>query len=91
LPRSIEASFSDAWPSIRNTHLALLLSAIASWIIGAIAAAQTVYWLGASLVVGTLVSLFVTMIFSRTLTRLIISIDAVLVWLGERKGLLLGI
>ncbi len=88
LPKAVEAGFSRAWPSIRNTHLVLLLLAIATWSVGAITTAQTIYWLGAALVPGTLVSLFVIMIFSRTLMRSILSIDAVQVWLNERKWLL---
>jgi preprotein translocase subunit SecD len=88
LPKAVEASFSKAWPSIRNTHLALLLLAIVTWSVGAITTAQTIYWLGAALVTGTLVSLFVIMIFSRTLMRSILSIDAVQGWLNERKWLM---
>jgi preprotein translocase subunit SecD len=85
LSRAAEASFSTAWPSIRNTHLALGLLAIAAWVVGAIVATQTIRWLGISLVVGTLASLFATMVFGRTLIRLIVDIDAVQGWLSEQK------
>lgn len=85
LPRAIEIGLSNAWPSICNTHLALGLLAIATWIVGAVVAAQTIRWVGTALVTGTLVSLFATMIFGRTLIRLIASIDAVQAWLSEQK------
>jgi protein-export membrane protein SecD len=85
LPRAVEASFSNAWPSILNTHLALGLLGIATWIVAAIVAAQTIRWLGLSLITGTLVSLFATMVFDRTLTRLIAGIGAVQAWVGEQE------
>jgi preprotein translocase subunit SecD len=86
--RAVEASFSKAWASIRNTHLALGLLAIATWIVAAIVTAQTIRWLGVSIAVGTLVSLFATMVFSRSLIRLIFGIEAIQTLLGERKWLL---
>jgi preprotein translocase subunit SecD len=88
LPKAIEASFSATWPAIRNVHLVFLLLSIATSLIGATVAAQTIHWLGIALLAGTLTSLFVTMIFSRTLLRLILTIDAVQEWLNERKWLL---
>jgi preprotein translocase subunit SecD len=85
LSRAAEASLSNAWPSIRDTHLALGLLAIATWVVGAIVTTQTIRWLGISLVAGTLVSLFAAMVFGRTLIRLIVNIDAVQAWLSEQK------
>jgi preprotein translocase subunit SecD len=85
LPRAVEASFSNAWASIRNTHLALGLLAVATWIVAAIVAAQTIRWLGISLIIGTLVSLFATMIFGRTLASLIVTTDTIQTWLGKQK------
>jgi len=88
LLKAIESSFSGAWLSIRNTHLALLLIAITAWVVGLAIDAQTIYWLGVSLVAGTLSSLFATMVFCRPLARLIFGIEAVQAWLNERKWLL---
>ncbi|MBN1977565.1 MAG: hypothetical protein JW918_09205 [Anaerolineae bacterium] len=88
LPKAVEASFSGAWPSIRNTHFVLLLFAITAWVIGAIVDAQTIYWLGVSLVASALAGLFVTMVFCRSLIRLILSSEAVQTWLNERRWLL---
>ena len=85
LPRAAEASLSAAWTSIRNTHLALGLLAIATWIVAAIIGAQTIRWLGVSLATGTLASLFATAVFGHTLIRLIVGIDAVQAWLSEQK------
>ncbi|MFL7793849.1 MAG: hypothetical protein AB8I69_17020 [Anaerolineae bacterium] len=88
LPKAIEFSFSNAWPSIRNTHLVLLLFAVIAWVVGTLVVAQTIRWLGISLVAGTLASLFATMVFSRSLMSLIFGIDAVQAWVNERKWLL---
>jgi preprotein translocase subunit SecD len=88
LPKAIESSFSNAWPSIRNTHLILLLFAIIAWAVGTMVVAQTIRWLGISLVAGTLTSLFVTMVFSRSLMSLIFGIDAAQAWVNEHKWLL---
>jgi protein-export membrane protein SecD len=90
LPRAIEGSLSSAWSSVRNTHLALGLLAIATWIVGATSAAQTIRWLGVSMVAGTLASLFATIVFSPALIRLIFGSEAVQASLSER-GWLLGI
>jgi preprotein translocase subunit SecD len=88
MSRAVEASLSRSWPSIRNTHLAIGLLAIAIWVIGAIVAAQTIRWLGASMVAGTLASLFATTVFSHPLIRLIFGIQAIQVLVSERKWLL---
>ncbi|MBN1811852.1 MAG: hypothetical protein JXA14_08460 [Anaerolineae bacterium] len=88
LPKAVEASLSNAWASIRNTHLAIGLLAIATWLVGAIVAAQTVHWLGASMVAGILASLFATMVFSHPLIRLIFGIQVIQILLSERKWLL---
>jgi protein-export membrane protein SecD len=88
LPKAVEVSLSNAWASIRNTHLALGLLAIATWLVGAIVAAQTIHWLGVSLVTGTLASLFATMVFGHPLIRLIFGIEAIQALLNERKWLL---
>jgi protein-export membrane protein SecD len=85
LSRAVETGFSNAWPSILNTHLALSLLAVAAWIVATIVTAQTIRWLGISLLAGTLVSLFVTMVFGRTLTRLVAGIDAVQTWVSEQQ------
>jgi protein-export membrane protein SecD len=88
LPKAVEVSFSGAWSSIRNPHLALLLFAITAWVAGAAIDDPTSYWLGVSLVAGTLSSLFATMVFCRSLTKLIFGIEAIQAWLNERKWLL---
>jgi preprotein translocase subunit SecD len=88
LPRAVEAAFSNAWPSIRSTHLAFGLLAATIWIVAAIVTTQTINWLGISLIIGTLASLFSTMIFSRALVNLIASIDAIQRLLDERKWLM---
>lgn len=86
LSRAIEAGFSRAWPSIRDTHLVLLVPSIAMWYIGATAADDAIHWLGVTLLVGVLISLFVTMVVTRTFVRL--TFDAAREWLDERKWLL---
>jgi protein-export membrane protein SecD len=89
LTRAIEGSLSDAWPLIRDTHLALGLLAVATWIVGTAIAAQTLHWLGASLVAGALASLFSTIVFGYALIRLIFAIEPIQKLLNER-GWLLG-
>ena len=86
--RTAQQDWAAGRASIRNTHLALGLLAIATWIVAAIVTAQTIRWLGVSIAVGTLVSLFATMVFSRSLIRLIFGIEAIQTLLGERKWLL---
>jgi len=88
LSRAVEGSLSTAWPSVRNTHLALGLLAIATWIVGATVAAQTIRWLGVSMATGTLTSLFATMVFSHALIRLIFGSEAIQALLSERTWLL---
>jgi protein-export membrane protein SecD len=88
LPRAVEGGFSNAWPAIRNTHLALGLLAISTWVVGATSAAQAIRWLGVSMVVGTLADLFATMVSGHALMRLIAGNEAIQAWLSEREWLL---
>jgi len=83
LSRAVEVGFSRAWPSIRDVHLVLLVLSITAWYIGVTATADAIHWLGVTLLVGVLTSLFVTMVVTRTFARL--TFDAAREWLSERK------
>jgi len=86
LSRATEVGFSRAWPSIRSVHLVFLVLSIATWYIGATTTAGSILWLGVTLLVGTLTSLFVTMVVTRTIARL--TFHTAREWLSERKWLL---
>jgi len=86
LPRTVKNSFSDAWRSIRDTHLALLLFSFVVWVVGAATAAISIRWLGAALAAGALVSAFVTLVFTQLLMSLASNVSQE--WLDERKWLL---
>ena len=84
--RAVEDGFSRAWPSIRNVHLILLALSIATWYTGATTSADFIFWLGVTLLVGVLTSLFVTMVVTRVFIRS--AFDAAREWLSERQWLL---
>jgi preprotein translocase subunit SecD len=86
LPRAVKNSFPDAWRSVRDTHLGLLLFSFVVWAAGAATAAMPIRWLGVALTAGTLVSAFVTLVFTRLLMSLASNVSQE--WLHEREWLL---
>ena len=86
LPKAVRNSFSDAWRSIRDTHLGLFLFSVVVWALGAATAAMSIHWLGVALAAGALISAFVTLVFTQLLTSLASSVSQE--WLDERKWLL---
>jgi protein-export membrane protein SecD len=86
LPKAVKNSFSDAWRSVRDTHLGLLLFSVVVWAAGAATAAMSIRWLGVALTAGTLVSALVTLVFTRLLMSLASNVSQE--WLHEREWLL---
>lgn len=85
-PKTIDGCFSRHRQSIRDTHIALLILAIAAWYTGTAISADAVRWLGTALTSGTLISFFVTMVVARTFSHLVF--DQAQGWPDERRWLL---
>jgi protein-export membrane protein SecD len=70
---SVEAAFSRAWPSIRDSNVSTLIVCAILFIFGSTFGASAVKGFAVTLIIGILVSLFTVMFVSRTLMRLTFS------------------
>jgi preprotein translocase subunit SecD len=88
LKRASGNGLDQARPSVLHTHLALLLVAIITCIVGLASAALPMLWLGSAMLAGTCASGFATMVITPLLVSL--ASNAPQEWLQER-GWLVGI
>jgi hypothetical protein len=85
-PKTIAACFSRHRQFIRDTHIVLLILAVAAWYTGTAINADTVRWMGMALTSGIVISFFVTTVVARTFSHLIF--DQVQGWSDKRRWLL---
>ena len=72
LMQSIDQGFQRAWPSIRDSNIATLLTCAVLYIFGSQSGATIVIGFAFTLAVGVFVSLFTAIVVSRTLLTLIL-------------------
>jgi protein-export membrane protein SecD len=86
LERSIEAGFSRAWTSIRDSQISTLLVCLVLYIFGNSFGASVVKGFALTLAIGTLTNLFTAVVATRTFIRLVFALAGD--WLEERRWLL---
>ena len=69
LQRAIEAGFSRAWTSVRDSNLATLLTCAVLWFFGDAFAASLVKGFAITLAIGTLINVFTAIFVTRTFVR----------------------
>lgn len=84
--RAVEDALGSASPPIRRAHVALLLISVALWYIGARFSVLPIHRMGTTLLVGTLTSAFVALVFARVVAHL--ALDGAQPSLSERKWLM---
>jgi preprotein translocase subunit SecD len=73
LMQAIDLGWRRAWPSIRDSNLATILTSIVLWIFGGQSGATIVIGFAFTLLVGVLVSLFTALFVTRTFLNLVFS------------------
>ena len=69
LERGAEVGFARAWTSVRDSHLATLLTCAILWFFGSAFAASLVKGFALTLALGTLINLFTAVFVTRTFVR----------------------
>jgi preprotein translocase subunit SecD len=88
LNSAIEAGFSRAWTSIRDSNISTLITCVILFYFGSSFGAGTVKGFAVTLALGVIINLFTAIIVTRTFMRLVFG------WLGEKvesSRLVLGI
>ncbi len=78
LPAAIDAGFSRAWSSIRDSNIATLVICAILWAFGRNFSAGAVQGFAITLSIGVLISMFTAVIVTRTLVRLVMGRQAAL-------------
>jgi preprotein translocase subunit SecD len=82
--RAIEAGFDHAWPSIRDSNVATMITCVILYWFGQFTGATIITGFALTLFVGVAVSMFTAIFVSRTLLRVILDSNLIpsLWWLG---------
>jgi protein-export membrane protein SecD len=78
LPAAIDAGFSRAWSSIRDSNIATLVICVILWAFGRNFSAGSVQGFAITLSIGVMISMFTAVIVTRTLVRLVMGRQAAL-------------
>ncbi len=82
--RAVEAGFDHAWPSIRDSNIATMITCVILYWFGQFTGATIITGFALTLFVGVAVSMFTAIFVSRTLLRVILDSNLIpgLWWLG---------
>ncbi|MGH9173585.1 MAG: preprotein translocase subunit SecD, partial [Vicinamibacterales bacterium] len=81
---AVEAGFRHAWPSIRDSNIATMITCAILYWFGRYTGASIIQGFALTLFIGVVVSMFTAIIVSRTLLRVILTITPITNhwWLG---------
>ncbi|MEX2314279.1 MAG: protein translocase subunit SecD, partial [Thermomicrobiales bacterium] len=81
---SIEAGFDHAWPSIRDSNIATMITCVILYWFGRYTGASIIQGFALTLFIGVVVSMFTAIIVTRTLLRVILNVRPITDqwWLG---------
>lgn len=86
LRAAMEAGFSRAWTSIRDSQVSILIACAVLYLFGTNFGASMVKGFALTLAIGTVINLFTAIVVTRTLLRTLLRLAGN--WLGNRRWLL---
>jgi len=86
LQTAVEAGFSRAWTSIRDSQISILISCLVLYLFGTSFGASIVKGFALTLAIGTIVNVFTAVVATRTFLRLLFHLTGD--WLSSRRFLL---
>ena len=73
---SVEAGFDHAWPSIRDSNIATMITCVILYWFGRYSGASIIQGFALTLFIGVVVSMFTAIIVTRTLLRVLLNVRA---------------